>query len=402
MTAPIYTDVDDNSMSTPSQSLSQSLVWLMATATGIAVASNYYAQPLLESIASDFSLSHSTAGNIVTTAQLGYGIGLLFLVPLADMFERRRLIVLMSFITTIGLLISGLSANVGWLMFGTAVTALGSVVAQVLLPLGATLASEQQRGKVIGTIMGGLLLGILLARVVSGGLSDLGSWRYIYFFATAAMFITTLALAKFLPLYHSDNRSSYLKILGSVIALFSQEPVLRYRSILGLLSFALFSMFWTPLAFLLSAPPYNYTDSVIGLFGLVGIAGVFAANWAGKLADAGHGSLATKLGLSGLLFSWVLLYFAPISLVTLLLGILLLDLTVQLVHVSNQNQIYALAPELRNRLTAGYMTCYFIGGAFGSWFSVMLYQHFAWTGVVAGACLTATIACLLGFLYKEK
>ncbi|MEC9411891.1 MAG: MFS transporter [Pseudomonadota bacterium] len=381
--------------------LTQGLVLLMATATGIAVASNYYAQPLLDTIASEFGLSHSSAGNIVTTAQLSYGIGLLFLVPLADRLERRKLIIVMSLFATIGLLISGFSTNLPWLLLGTAITGLSSVVAQVLLPLGATLASDQQRGKVIGTIMGGLLLGILLARVVSGGLSSMGSWRYIYWFASVAMFITTLALARFLPSYHNNNDMSYRQILVSVFGLFVKEPILRYRSILGMLSFALFSMFWTPLAFLLAKPPYEYSDATIGLFGLVGVAGVFAATWAGKLADAGKGDLGTRLGLLSLLVSWVILFNAPISLVALLIGVLLLDLAVQLVHVSNQNKIYALHPDIRNRLTSAYMTCYFIGGAFGSWFSVMLYQHYEWTGVVMGATGIALIACILDFTVRK-
>lgn len=381
--------------------LTQGLVLLMATATGIAVASNYYAQPLLDTIASEFRLSHSSAGNIVTTAQLSYGIGLLFLVPLADRLERRKLIIVMSLFATIGLLISGFSTSLPCLLLGTAITGLSSVVAQVLLPLGATLASDQQRGKVIGTIMGGLLLGILLARVVSGGLSSLGSWRYIYWFASVAMFITTLALARFLPSYHNNNDMSYQQILVSVFGLFVKEPILRYRSILGMLSFALFSMFWTPLAFLLAKPPYEYSDATIGLFGLVGVAGVFAATWAGKLADAGKGDLGTKLGLLSLLVSWVILFNAPMSLVALLIGVLLLDLAVQLVHVSNQNKIYALHPDIRNRLTSAYMTCYFIGGAFGSWFSVMLYQHYEWTGVVIGATGIALISCILDFTVRK-
>ena len=381
--------------------LTQGLVLLMATATGIAVASNYYAQPLLDTIANEFRLSHSLAGNIVTTAQLSYGIGLLFLVPLADRLERRQLIVVMSLFATVGLLISGFAGSLPWLLLGTAITGLSSVVAQVLLPLGATLASEQQRGKVIGTIMGGLLLGILLARVVAGGLSSLGSWRYIYWFAAVAMFITTLALARYLPTYHNNNDMSYKQILSSVMGLFIKEPILRYRSILGMLSFALFSMFWTPLAFLLAEPPYEYSDATIGLFGLVGVAGVFAASWAGKLADAGKGDLGTRLGLLVLLFSWLLLFEAPSSLIALLVGVLLLDLAVQLVHVSNQNKIYSLHPDIRNRLTSAYMTCYFIGGAFGSWFSVLLYQLYAWHGVVIGACSIAIIACFFGFRSKQ-
>jgi predicted MFS family arabinose efflux permease len=382
--------------STPPTILTQTLVLLMATATGIAVAGNYYAQPLLHTIAAEFGLTQASAGSIVTTAQLCYGLGLILLVPLADILERRRLIFIMLMLATIGLIISGFAPSLPWILFGTALTAIGSVVAQVLVPFAATLAAPDQRGRVIGILMGGLLLGILLARVVAGGLSTLVDWRFVYWIAALAMFIVAIALTKALPRYRTDSVMSYKQLLISVLVLFVDEPILRHRALLGLISFALFSMFWTPLSFLLSKPPYDYSDAVIGLFGLAGVAGVMAASWAGRIADAGKGELGTRLGLLTLLLSWIPLYFGQVSLLALLAGVLLLDLAVQLVHVSNQNVIYALRSEIRNRLNAGYMTCYFIGGALGSWLSVNLYQHFGWTGVCIGAAIIAGLGIIIG------
>tara|TARA_R110001583_G_C5671033_1_gene411105 strand:- start:19860 stop:21062 length:1203 start_codon:yes stop_codon:yes gene_type:complete len=376
--------------------LTQALVLLMATATGIAVAGNYYAQPLLHTIAAEFGLTQASAGSIVTTAQLSYGLGLILLVPLADVLERRSLIFIMLMLASIGLIISGFAPSLPWLLFGTALTGVSSVVAQVLVPFAATLAAPEQRGRVIGVLMGGLLLGILLARVVAGGLSTLVSWRFVYWMAAVAMFIIAVVMTRALPRYRADSVMSYKQLLISVVALFVEEPILRHRALLGLISFALFSMFWTPLSFLLSKPPYNYSDAIIGLFGLAGAAGVMAASWAGRFADAGKGELGTRLGLIALLLSWIPLYFAQVSLVALLAGVLLLDLAVQLVHVSNQNVIYALRSEIRNRLNAGYMTCYFIGGALGSWLSVNLYQHYGWTGVCIGAAIIAAIGIVIG------
>ena len=381
---------------TPQHNLTQALVLLMATATGIAVAGNYYAQPLLHTIATEFGLSQAAAGTIVTTAQLSYGFGLILLVPLADIMERRRLIGIMLLLAATGLVISGLSPSLPWLLFGTALTGITSVVAQVLVPFAATLATTQQRGRVIGIVMGGLLLGILLARVVSGGISTMLDWRYVYWCAALAMLVVTIALLRTLPAYHSETLLNYKQLLSSVIRLFFDEPVLRHRALLGMISFTLFSMLWTPLSFLLSKPPYQYSDAMIGLFGFAGAAGVMAAGWAGRFADAGKGELGTKLGLLALLLSWLPLYFAPSSLLALVVGVLLLDLAVQLVHVSNQNVIYALRSEIRNRLNAGYMTCYFIGGAIGSWLSVNLYQAFQWSGVCMGAALIASIGILVG------
>ncbi len=376
--------------------LTQALVLLMATATGIAVAGNYYAQPLLNTIAAEFGLTQASAGTIVTTAQLSYGIGLILLVPLADILERRRLIFIMLMLATIGLIISGFAVSLPWLLFGTALTGASSVVAQVLVPFAATLAAPEQRGRVIGTLMGGLLLGILLARVVAGGLSTLVDWRFVYWVAALAMFIVGIALTRALPRYRTDSVMSYKQVLTSVVMLFVEEPILRHRALLGLISFTLFSMFWTPLSFLLTKPPYEYSDAVIGLFGLAGAAGVMAASWAGRFADAGKGELGTRLGLITLLLSWIPLYYGEVSLISLLVGVILLDLAVQFVHVSNQNIIYALRSEIRNRLNAGYMTCYFIGGALGSWLSVNLYQHFGWTGVCIGAAIIAALGIMIG------
>ncbi|HDY84364.1 hypothetical protein LCGC14_0969600 [marine sediment metagenome] len=376
--------------------LTQALVLLMATATGIVVAGNYYAQPLLHTIAAEFGLTQARAGTIVTTAQLSYGLGLILLVPLADILERRRLIFIMLILASVGLIISGFAPSLPWLLFGTALTGISSVVAQVLVPFSATLAAPDQRGRVIGILMGGLLLGILLARVVAGGLSTLVDWRFVYWIAALAIFIVAVALTRALPRYRADSNMSYKRLLISVVILFVEEPILRHRALLGLISFALFSMFWTPLSFLLAQPPYEYSDAVIGLFGFAGAAGVLAASWAGRFADAGKGELGTRLGLITLLLSWLPLYYGQVSLIALLVGVILLDLAVQFVHVSNQNMIYALRSEIRNRLNAGYMTCYFIGGALGSWLSVNLYQHYAWTGVCIGAATIAVIGILIG------
>lgn len=361
--------------------LGRALILLMATATGLAVASNYYAQPLLHSIAENFGLSTTAAGTIVIAAQLSYGAGLLLLAPLGDLFEQRRLIVTMVLIATAGLVISACAPNLPWLIFGTALTGLFSVVAQILVPMAAALSAPEQRGRAVGTLMSGLLLGILLARTAAGLMAELGGWRSIYVLAAVLMAITALALYRALPQHHSHAGLKYPALIGSVFRLFVEEPVLRLRSLLGLLSFSLFALFWTPLAFLLSSEPYHYSDAVIGLFGLAGAAGALAANWAGRLADRGRGALGTTVGLAALMLSWVPLAFAQSSLAALLLGVLLLDLAVQLVHVSNQNAVIVLRPEARTRLNAGYITCYFIGGALGSLLGTQLFEDMAGTGL---------------------
>ena len=382
-------------MTKTTQGLSPALILLMSVATGLAVASNYYAQPLLDTIARAFNLSASSAGFIVTAAQLGYAAGLLFLVPLGDMFERRMLIVSMTLLAAGGMLITASSQSLTMMIIGTALTGLFSVVAQILVPLAATLASPEKRGKVVGTIMSGLLLGILLARTVAGLLASLGGWRTVYWVASVLMVVMALALWRGLPKVKQENHLNYPQLLASVFSLFTQDKLLRTRALLGCFTFANFSILWTSMAFLLAAPPFNYSEGVIGLFGLAGAAGALGARPAGGLADKGKSHLTTSAGLVLLLLSWAAIWYGHISVLALIVGILVLDLTVQGVHITNQTVIYRVKPEARNRLTAGYMTSYFIGGAAGSLISASAWQHAGWSGVCAIGAIVATINLLV-------
>lgn len=382
--------------STPT--LTAPIILLMSVATGLAVASNYYAQPLLHTIGQQFSISNAAAGTIVTTAQLSYAVGLMLLVPLGDMFERRSLIVLMNLLSAGGLLISAFATNIAMLILGTALTGMLSVVAQILVPFAATLAAPHERGKAVGTVMSGLLLGILLARTAAGALADVGSWRTVYWVAAILMLCMSAVLWRVLPRYQSPTAMSYPRLLGSILRMFVEEPLFRARSLIGGLLFAAFSMLWTPLTFLLAGPPYEYSNTTIGLFGLAGAAGAYAANRFGRLADRGLGNLATRVGLLLLLGSWGLMAFGQVSVLALLAGILVQDLAIQGVHVTNTSSIYRLRPEARSRLTAGYVTCYFIGGASGSLVSSWLYAHFGWPAVVTAGAVLAALTLAYGAL----
>ncbi|MGP6136123.1 MFS transporter [Enterobacter chuandaensis] len=382
-------------MTKTTQGLSPALILLMSVATGLAVASNYYAQPLLDTIARAFNLSASSAGFIVTAAQLGYAAGLLFLVPLGDIFERRMLIVSMTLLAAGGMLITASSQSLTMMIVGTALTGLFSVVAQILVPLAATLASPEKRGKVVGTIMSGLLLGILLARTVAGLLASLGGWRTVYWVASVLMVIMALALWRGLPKVKQENHLNYPQLLASVFSLFTQDKLLRTRALLGCFTFANFSILWTSMAFLLAAPPFNYSEGVIGLFGLAGAAGALGARPAGGLADKGKSHMTTTAGLILLLLSWAAIWYGHVSVLALIVGILVLDLTVQGVHITNQTVIYRVKPEARNRLTAGYMTSYFIGGAAGSLISASAWQHAGWSGVCGIGAIVAALNLLV-------
>lgn len=390
-------------MTTKSQGLSPALIALMSVATGLTVASNYYAQPLLDTIACAFSLTAGQAGFIVTAAQLGYAAGLLFLVPLGDMFERRKMIVSMTLLAAAGMLITASSQSLAMMILGTALTGLFSVVAQILVPLAATLAAPEKRGKVVGTIMSGLLLGILLARTVAGLLASLGGWRTVYWVATVLMVIMALALWRGLPAVKQQTHLNYPQLLISVFTLFTRNKLLRTRALLGCFTFANFSILWTSMAFLLAAPPFNFSEGTIGLFGLAGAAGALGARPAGGLADKGKAHLTTTIGLILLLLSWIAVALGQFSLVALIVGILVLDLTVQGVHITNQSVVYRIYPDARNRLTAGYMTSYFIGGAAGSLLSAWAWQHGGWNGVcIAGATVGLLNLVVWGVGYHRQ
>lgn len=374
--------------------LARRLVVMMAVATGVAVANNYYVQPLLEAIRRSFHTGTGETGLIVTAAQIGYAAGLVFLLPLGDLLERRRLVVVMSLICAGGLVAYSFAPSIG-VLFGAAVLVGGtSVLAQILVAFAASLAKDSERGRVVGTVMSGLLLGILLARTVAGYIAQLSSWRVVYLVAAGVTALLGLVSYIELPRYKEESALSYPAVLASVWSLFRDEPTLRRRSLYGLLSFGAFSVLWTTLAFLLSGAPYHYSTGTIGLFGLVGAAGATMASVGGRLADRGKQASVTMLTSLGILVSFVVLWALPHVLGALIAAIVLLDLGCQGVHISNQSEIYKLAPQARSRVNAAYMTCYFIGGTLGSVGAALCYGAGGWPV----SCALGTAFGLIAFL----
>ena len=387
--------------STHSQGLSFWLVFLMAFAIGVTIASNYYAQPLLHSITHDLHIAVEHAGSIIMTAQLSYAVGLLFITPLGDMIERKRLILILMLLSTCGLIISASSQNLWMLIVGTAMTGLFSTVAQVLIPFAATLAKPEHRGKIVGTLMSGMLLGILLGRTFAGAISTIADWHYVYWIATGIMLIVTFLLWLSLPSYRNHISINYLQLLLSIGALYRQEPVLKIRSLLAITSFALFSLLWTPLAFLLTDAPYHYSDFIIGLFGLAGAAGALGSPIVGKLSDKGKGKTATTIGLALLLASWLPLSLAQYSIIALILGVILLDFAVQVTHVSSMSAIYQIRPEARSRINTGYMVSYFAGGMLGSVGSTYLFSHYGWIAIVIAGTILGILGLIIWYFYTK-
>ena len=375
--------------------LSRGLVLLLATTCGAAVANNYYAQPLLNTIANAFGVSDATAGLLVTAGQAGYALGLALLVPLGDLLERRRLITRLLVITAAAEAAAAAAPGFAVLASALAIAGVTSVVAQIVVPMAASMAPEAQRGQVVGTVMSGLIIGIMLARMVSGLIASAGSWRPVYVMAAAIMLLLAAVLRRVLPEVRPTERMSYRALLRSVLDLVREEPVLRQRMGLGAAALGCFSILWTPIAFLLSGPPYHYGTAIIGLFGVAGLAGAAIAPVAGRLADRGRGRSTTLGAILALLGSWALLAPGAHSLAALIAGIVLLDLGSQALHISNQSAIYALRPRARSRLNTAYMVAYFVGGAVMSAAASLIYSVAGWGGVcVLGAATAAAALCL--------
>ncbi len=321
------------------------IVLLMAAATGLCAGGNYFNQPLLDSIADHLNVSASAAAATVTIAQVAYALGLILLVPVGDMVDRRKLTVGLMLLAATGQAVSGFAPNFATLAVGIAVAGVFSVAAQVLIPFAASLAEPERSGQVVGTIMSGLLIGILLARSVAGVLSGLGGWSTVYKVAAVLMVVMAVALWRSLPSDSADRpKASYRATLASVGKLAATLPRLRTRSAMGGLAFAAVSTVFTTMAFLLSGE-FGYSDTQIGLVGLLGVAGALMATVAGRLADRGGlGQLATGGAIAILLVSWLPFVAGATHVVWFLVAIVLADLALQGVHVSNQNVIYALVP----------------------------------------------------------
>lgn len=390
--------MDDATIQTPTIRLTKGLTALLAVATGTIVANLYFAQPLEETMASSLHSSDSSTSLVVAFTQIGYAVGLFFLVPLGDIFDKRKLISRMLVVTAASLVAVAFATSLPWLMIAASLVGLTCIIAQIIVPYASTLAEEGERGRVVGIVMSGLLLGILFARTFAGIVAQVSSWRVVYGFGAVATLVLAFVLAKALPSNSVRVRVSYGALLQSVLTLLKEEPLLRVRSLYGALSFGAFSTLWATAALLLSKPPYSYNNAVIGLFGLVGVGGTLAANLAGRFADRGRTRFAT--GVSGIiaLAGFVTATLGARNLVAFIIGVVLIDMGVQGIQITNQAMVYALDETKRSRIASAYMTAYFLGGAIASALASAAYAVDGWNGVgTLGIALTAGILILWAF-----
>jgi predicted MFS family arabinose efflux permease len=384
------------------EGISRAVASLFSVACGLAVANVYYAQPLLDTMADEFGITHAAVGLVITVTQIGYGLGLLFVVPLGDLLDRRRLIVGQSLLSALALLVIAFAPTGAVLLAGMGAAGLLAVVTQVLVAYAAILARPTERGRIVGVVTGGIIIGILLARTVSGTLSDIFGWRSVYILSAAATLVVTTLLFKTLPRQAVPSAHiPYPRLIGSVFTLFVEVPVLRIRATIALLIFFAVTMLWTPMVLPLSAPPFSLSHTEVGLFGLAGTMGAVGAARAGRLADRGYAQPTTGISLMIMLVSWLPISLLSHSLWGLVVGVVAIDFGLQSVHVANQSLIYRVRPEAQSRLTAGYMVCYSIGSASGSIVSTLIYAQTGWNGVCLGGGAISAIALVFWALTRH-
>jgi len=391
---------DPNDSTIPSyKPVSRFLVLLMATSAGIAVANIYYNQPILKDIAAEFGATEAQAGMIPMLSQIGYGLGLFFITPLGDKINKKSLIIGLQMILLVALFLMIFTGSILQVWVLSLFIGLLSVSVQVIMPMAAGFDREN-RGKTVGTIFTGLLIGILAARVFSGSIAEWFGWRNVYLFSAAAVAGVTVLLRIYLPNVKTQFNGSYFQLLGSALKQFGRFPMLRRLSVIGMLQFGLFCSFWTTLTFHLSGGPFYFQSNVIGLFGLVAIAGALLAPIIGKRADKGKGLRVRFMALGLIIFSILIMMIFQHSVVALIVGVLLLDIGAQALQVTNVAMIYTLDESSHSRINTVYMTSFFIGGALGTFIGVLCWQYGGWTWVTTQMLIFAVL--IIGFLMKEK
>jgi predicted MFS family arabinose efflux permease len=368
---------------------------LLAFACGASVANLYYAQPLLGLIRDSFGISGGTAALVVTVSQVGYAIGLALLLPLGDLLENRKLASRTLVVTAVALAAAAVSPDFGLFLVAVLLVGVTSVVAQVLVPLAARLAPAGSQGKYVGQVMGGLLLGIMLARSVASLAASAWGWQSIYAISAVAMLVTAVALARLLPERRPAATGSYPQLVASTLAVARAEPLLRRRAAAQALMFGAFTAYWTAIAFELTGR-HHLSQTGVALFALVGAAGAAAAPVAGRLGDRGYGRVGRGVAAVVGVGAMVLAGLGVGSLVLLALAAVLLDFAVQSNQVLSVREVYALRPDARARINSVYMTSIFVGGAVSSALTGLVEQRWGWSGV---SVLAAAMVAAAGLIW---
>ena len=381
------------------QGIPSHLLWLIILTTGFSIANLYYCQPLLGMIRLEMNVSEVQVNAISIVSQLGYALGLLFIVPLGDMIKRKPIILANFGIITLALLVIGSAHNIYIILIASLVTGLCSVTPQLFLPMVSQYSLAQDRGRNVGLVLSGLLTGILASRVISGFVGELWGWRSMYYLAAIIMAISFIILYHYFPTILPTFKGSYKNLMKSLVKIAKEEPSLRFASIKSGLAFGSFLSLWAMLAFKMALPPFYAGGTIVGLLGLCGVAGALTASTIGKYVDRIGIYRINFIGGFLILFGWGLLYFLQYHYFGIISGIIILDIGMQCIQLGNQTNMLSLRPEAVNRVNTIFMTTYFIGGTLGTTLSGFAWAYLQWTGIaLIGATLVS--ASLLLNLYQ--
>lgn len=385
--------------------LTRGLVFLMALTSGLTIASTIYSSPLLDLMASDFGISRNNIGLVPTFTQIGYGCGMLFLVPRGDIRERKSLIINTLALSVLALLMVRFSMNFTWLLLASFFVGFSSIITQLLVPFAALLAEPHKRGRIIGNIISGLITGIIGARFVSGFVGARFGWRVMYTIAPILIAILALTLNRFLPKSYPKSKESYGDIIKSMLGILKDNPVVRSSSIIGPFIFASFQLFWTSIVFLLESPAFNVTRStseIAGRFSLVGIVGVFLVPLMGTLSDKKSPRFAIGVSVLLAFSSYIVLGVFGSTIIGLTIGIMILDFAVNSSQVSNQARINSVESPRQSRFNSVFMSIYFFIGSLGSFLGSYTFNSFGWIGVLTTGFIFVSISLVAHLTIGRK
>lgn len=383
------------------QGLPASLLWTLAIIAGISVANLYYNQPLLNRISRDLQTSEFTANLIAMITQIGYAIGLLFIIPLGDLFKRKTIILINFTVLVVSLLTIALTPYIYLILFASLLTGICSVMPQIFIPIAAQFSTPETKGKNVGMIVSGLLTGILASRVVSGIIGEYLGWRFIFFVAAGMMVICVIIIMRVLPDIPCNFKGRYSDLMKSLFSLVMEYPQLRISSLRAGIAFGSFLALWTSLAFKMEQAPFFAGNNIVGLLGLCGIAGALTASYIGNYVQVLGVKRLNYIG-CGLIFSaWFSLYSGQNSYVGIIIGIFIIDIGMQCIQLSNQTTIFSLSPKAANRINTIFMTTYFIGGSIGTLLAGIFWHWFGWQGVVGTGITLATCSFMINIFSKK-
>ena len=382
------------------QGLPASLLWTLAIIAGISVANLYYNQPLLNRISRDLQTSEFTANLIAMITQIGYAIGLLFIIPLGDLFKRKTIILINFTVLVVSLLTIALTPYIHLILFASLLTGICSVMPQIFIPIAAQFSTPETKGKNVGMIVSGLLTGILASRVVSGIIGEYLGWRFIFFVA-AGMMMTHITIMRVLPDMPCNFKGRYSDLMKSLFSLVMEYPQLRISSLRAGIAFGSFLALWTSLAFKMEQAPFFAGNNIVGLLGLCGIAGALTASYIGNYVQVLGVKRLNYIGCGLIFAAWFSLYSGQNSYVGIIIGIFIIDIGMQCIQLSNQTTIFSLNPKAANRINTIFMTTYFIGGSIGTLLAGIFWHWFGWQGVVGTGITLATCSFMINIFSKK-